>query len=100
MRVSHSVARMNNTRYTTIPRHAQTANAALMGQRCAACQLQLCKSREQGPHAAMERSDPQPETINGKPRKGSDVVYTCQSCGTALVHAQDRNDPGWRRFLP
>jgi len=56
-------------------------------QRCAACQLQLCKSREERPHAALTE-------MPGDALQ-RDTAYSCQTCGCILVRSSDATRPGW-----
>ncbi len=56
--------------------------------RCPACQLQLCKSREERPHAALTEFN-RPDA----PRLSS--AFTCQTCGSTLVRSQDMGKAGW-----
>lgn len=55
--------------------------------RCRACQLQLCKSRREAPHAALI------ETLRDE--GGGFVRYVCQSCSTSLRRSEDLGLPGW-----
>lgn len=55
--------------------------------RCRACQLQLCKSRREAPHAALI------ETLRDD--AGGFVRYGCQSCGLSLCRSGDLSLPGW-----
>lgn len=63
------------------PRAAGGGTAA----RCAACQLQLCKSRDENPHAQL-REDA---------RDASSTVYRCEACGGTLVRSRDPASAGW-----
>lgn len=55
--------------------------------RCRACQLQLCKSRTQEPHAALkEISRDEAKRI---------TVYRCDSCEATLERSADLARPGW-----
>lgn len=56
-------------------------------QRCSACQLQLCKSRREAPHAALK------ETLRNELERF--VRYACQSCGTSLLCSENLSVPGW-----
>lgn len=65
---------------------AQPAKAT----RCAPCQLQLCKSRQQAPHGALKeisRNDADGE---------QEILYTCSMCEATLVSSTDMKKPGWR----
>jgi hypothetical protein len=57
--------------------------------RCAACQLQLCKSRDEPPHANLT------ETTRDKTRDGQSVGYLCQTCGITMLRSADMGKPGW-----
>ncbi len=56
--------------------------------RCAACQLQLCKSRDERPHAALAE-------VSHNDTSRLSVGFRCQTCGTVLVRSQDMGKPGW-----
>lgn len=79
---------------------------APMKTRCRACQLQLCKSRDEPPHGQLIVLDPAPTTVptqtakvrGVKPWNSRDTAYTCQSCGDALVHSSDKAEAGWRKL--
>ena len=53
--------------------------------RCAACQLQLCKSRSEPPHAALREVTRDKQAIS----------YLCQTCGVTLTCDSDLAKPGW-----
>ncbi len=55
--------------------------------RCSACQLQMCKSRFQGPHSALH------ETARDEAKNMA--VYSCETCGVSLVWSGDMTSPGW-----
>jgi hypothetical protein len=55
--------------------------------RCRACQLQLCKSRKEAPHAALK------ETLRDE--IGRFVRYGCDTCGTELICSENLGVPGW-----
>ena len=55
--------------------------------RCRACQLQLCKSRREPPHAALEETS-RDEMMHF-------VRYECKSCGTKLICSQEFGVSGW-----
>jgi hypothetical protein len=61
-----------------------------IGTRCPACQLQLCKSRSQVPHASLT------EVRVEQTHAASERYFTCKACGTTLINSDDRNIPGWR----
>jgi hypothetical protein len=58
--------------------------------RCPACQLQLCKSRSQLPHAALT------EVRTGQDRPNGERQFSCKTCGTTLVNSDDMTIAGWR----
>ena len=64
--------------------------------RCPACQLQLCKSRDEPPHAALKEMEASagPTVKFGGTR---DILYLCQTCGTVLVRSTDMAEAGWRQ---
>ena len=64
--------------------------------RCPACQLQLCKSRNMPPHAALQVSE---NTVNGaRTALGrQDAQYLCKTCGSILLNSVDMAKPGWRK---
>jgi uncharacterized protein with PIN domain len=55
--------------------------------RCRACQLQLCKSRREAPHASLK------EIL--REEDGRFVRYACQSCGATLLCSENLSVPGW-----
>ncbi len=65
--------------------------------RCPACQLQLCKSREALPHAALKVADSNVVSYD-KFKKDLHAVYTCERCSAILVNSLDTNESGWRHF--
>ena len=58
--------------------------------RCRACQLQLCKGRNEPPHAALTAIAP------GGGRMESERSFTCNTCGITMVNSPDLAQPGWR----
>ena len=60
-------------------------------QRCSACQLQLCKSRGEPPHAARK------VTEGGGKLGGSDTAYLCGVCSAVMVRSPDLLQSGWRQ---
>jgi hypothetical protein len=70
------------------PGEAQrTAGQNAVRLRCAACQLQLCKSRDESPHVALKETGGSPV--------GDETVYACATCATVLVRSGNPNKPGW-----
>ena len=59
--------------------------------RCSACQLQLCKSRGEPPHAALKAAE------GGGKLSGLDTVYLCGVCSAVMVRSADMAQPGWRQ---
>jgi hypothetical protein len=59
--------------------------------RCSACQLQICKSRVQGPHAALT------EVKIDDSNRGRETYYACQTCGITLINSTDLAKQGWRQ---
>ncbi len=59
--------------------------------RCPACQLQLCKSRVQGPHALLT------EVKTDESGRGRETFFSCQTCGVTLINSTDLGKPGWRQ---
>jgi hypothetical protein len=57
--------------------------------RCAACQLQLCKSRDEPPHSSLS------EVTRDNGRDGLSVNYLCQNCGVTMIRSADLAEPGW-----
>jgi len=57
--------------------------------RCAACQLQICKSRDQPPHSRLT------EVTRENTLGGQVVVYLCESCGVSMMRSADMGKPGW-----
>lgn len=55
--------------------------------RCRACQLQLCKSRLEKPHAGLK------ETARDEVRDA--VQYTCDNCSAVMEWCGDPARPGW-----
>ncbi|TAL00430.1 MAG: hypothetical protein EPO08_13675 [Rhodospirillaceae bacterium] len=63
-------------------------------QRCPACQLQLCKSRDEPPHGALKATDAGGNFAN------SDTLHTlflCQKCAAVMVHSSNLMEAGWRQ---
>ena len=58
--------------------------------RCRACQLQLCKSRSQPPHASLKETSR--NAVNGA------VVFQCEACDASLLHTMDLEKPGWSQL--
>lgn len=58
--------------------------------RCAACQLQLCKSRAQEPHAGLKEVS----RDEGK----QTVTYLCDNCGATLTRSSNLARPGWAHY--
>ena len=58
--------------------------------RCPACQLQLCKSRAQAPHALLT------EVKSDESARGRETHFNCQTCGVTLINSSDLGKPGWR----
>ncbi len=67
---------------------------ALILSRCPACQLQLCKGRNEPAHAGLAEA-----TTTG-PTRGPDRSFKCQKCGITLVNSSDLSKPGWRHQRP
>jgi len=65
--------------------------------RCPACQLQLCKSRESLPHAALKVADSSIVSYD-KLNREQHALYLCESCSTVLIHSLDIREAGWRQF--
>lgn len=61
------------------------------GTRCKACQLQLCKGRNEPPHAALGAST----VVRDAGRGSSDTAFICKTCGITMVHSADLSRPGW-----
>jgi hypothetical protein len=59
--------------------------------RCPACQLQICKSRVQPPHALLT------EVKSDESSHGRETFYNCQTCGITLINSSDLGKPGWRQ---
>jgi uncharacterized protein with PIN domain len=66
---------------------AGIAPSTKLPARCPACQLQLCKGRDERPHKALM------ETTHDAVR--SDVAYSCQTCKAVLIRTADLAKPGW-----
>jgi hypothetical protein len=60
--------------------------------RCAACQLQICKSRHETPHGALQEMQ--------RDEAKNTAVFTCDTCGVSLVWSGDTNRPGWAQQRP
>lgn len=58
--------------------------------RCPACQLQLCKSRTQEPHAGLKEVS----RDEGK----QTVTYRCDNCSATLTHSFNLARPGWAHY--
>lgn len=77
----------------TAAHSSETTLAATAGEspravaRCAACQLQLCKSRDEGPHAQLKEIR--------REELSQSTVYGCGTCGTTLTRSADVSRPGW-----
>ncbi|MBY0509736.1 MAG: hypothetical protein K2P94_06245 [Rhodospirillaceae bacterium] len=59
--------------------------------RCRACQLQICKSRVQGPHAGLT------EVKTDESHPGRETFFSCQACGITLINSTDLAKQGWRQ---
>ncbi len=59
--------------------------------RCPACQLQICKSRVQAPHAALT------EVKTDESHRGRETFFSCQTCGITLINSTDLAKQGWRQ---
>ena len=57
--------------------------------RCTACQLQLCKSRDEQPHSNLS------EVTRDDIPDGQSASYLCQTCGVRLVRSADMARAGW-----
>jgi hypothetical protein len=55
--------------------------------RCPACQLQICKSRFEPPHAGLKELE--------RDQVKNSAVYSCESCNVSLVWSGDFSRPGW-----
>ncbi len=64
--------------------------------RCPACQLQICKSRHERPHAGLKPAERE-VMADGKLSSESHAVYLCQTCSAVLIHSSDVMEPGWRQ---
>jgi len=64
--------------------------------RCAACQLQICKSRHERPHSGLK---PAEREVMAESKLSTDnhAVYLCQTCASVLIHSSDVMEPGWRQ---
>lgn len=67
-----------------------SAEKALILSRCPACQLQLCKGRNEPAHAKLTEA-----ATNGASR-GPDRHFICQNCAITLINSTDLAKPGWR----
>ena len=67
------------------------ADKQSIASRCRACQLQLCKSRSEPPHAALSESK-----VEGVMR-GAERHFLCKTCGVTLINSSDLAKPGWRQ---
>jgi hypothetical protein len=68
--------------------------SSLKAIRCAACQLQLCKSRDEPPHSKLT------ETTQVNMRDGRSGAYLCQTCGVTMIRSADLAKPGWSSQRP
>ena len=66
-----------------------TSTSGVKAIRCAACQLQVCKSRDESPHAKLS------ETTSVHARDGQSSAYLCQTCGVTMIRSADLSKPGW-----
>ena len=66
--------------------------------RCRACQLQLCKGREEPPHSGLQVIAEDGGTQLRPEQGAGDTAYACQDCGTSLVHSTNRTLAGWRKL--
>ena len=55
--------------------------------RCSACQLQMCKSRFERPHAGLKETE--------RDQVNNTAQFSCESCGVSLVWSGDMRKPGW-----
>jgi hypothetical protein len=55
--------------------------------RCRACQLQLCKSRTEKPHAGLKET--------GRDLTTDTAQYACDSCGAVMEWSGNPARPGW-----
>lgn len=62
--------------------------------RCSACQLQMCKSRDEPPHPALKAMA---DGISREKFNRREIVYLCQTCGAVMVHSADVAEPGWHQ---
>lgn len=61
--------------------------------RCPACQLQLCKGRNESPHAALTKVElSAPGDFSKR--------FTCQKCGARMINSRDMTKPGWQHQRP
>jgi len=70
--------------------HSSATKDAAPLTRCAACQLQLCKSRTQEPHAGLKEGS----RDEGK----QTVTYRCDGCGATLTRSSSLARPGWAHY--
>jgi hypothetical protein len=61
--------------------------------RCRACQLQLCKGRNEAPHAALVKIEPVEQTNLAQ-------HFACQTCKVVLINTTDLRKPGWSQLKP
>jgi hypothetical protein len=64
--------------------------------RCPACQLQICKSRHERPHAGLKPAERE-FVADSKFDSEHHTVYLCQACAAVLIHSTDVMEPGWRQ---
>jgi hypothetical protein len=60
----------------------------LVLSRCPACQLQLCKGRNEPPHAGLVGAASSPTE--------TEKHFTCQKCGSTMINSRDIKKLGWR----
>lgn len=65
---------------------------------CRACQLQLCKGREEPPHFGLQVSAEDGGTQLRPAQGAGDTAYTCQTCGCSLINSTNRTVAGWRKL--
>lgn len=65
--------------------------------RCAACQLQICKSRESLPHVSLKAADSN-LMEEGKLDRTRHAMYLCQTCEAVLIQSSDPMEAGWRQL--
>ena len=62
--------------------------------RCRACQLQLCKSRDQPPHAGLKVTDG--SGLAEKTMGTQGTQFLCETCGSIMIRSTDLTQAGWR----